>query len=407
MKKLIVIIILGAAAWYGWDKYNGNTVESYEYKTQPVVAGDITATVSATGNVSAVETVEVGTQVSGTIKVLSADYNSIVTKGQLIAQLDTDMLEAQVSSAKANVTVANANVAKAKATLSDAERVYNRNKELVGKNALAKTELDSSQTQLQIAKAGLSGAEASVVQAEATLKIAETNLNYSQIHSPVDGVVINRQVDVGQTVAASLQAPTLFTIARDLTQMRVLTNVDEADIGKINEGQGVIFTVDAWPQTRFRGKVVQVRLAPQIVQNVVTYTVVLDVANPDMKLKPGMTANVSIITESKQNVLKVPTAAVRFSPPDFAKPKEQPAATASPFMPAMRRPVSGQVQRTRQGQGQGPLSYIWTVKDGQLGERIEVRQGITESGFVEITFASPDIKEGEEVAISWSKQAGK
>ncbi|MDR0489707.1 MAG: efflux RND transporter periplasmic adaptor subunit [Oscillospiraceae bacterium] len=403
MKKFLLVIILGAAAWYGWSKYSGNAEEIYVYKTQPVVTGDITASVSATGNVSAVETVEVGTQVSGTIKALYADYNSLVKKGQLIAQLDTDMLEAQVSSAKANVTVAKANVAKAKATLADAERIYNRNKELHGKNAMARTELDSSETQLQIAKAGLSGSEASVVQAEATLKIAETNFNYAQIYSPVDGVVINRQVDVGQTVAASLTAPTLFTIARDLTQMRVLTNVDEADIGKINEGQDVLFTVDAWPQTRFRGKVVQVRLAPQIVQNVVTYTVVLDVANPDIKLKPGMTANVSIVTDNKQNVIKIPTAAVRFSPPDFAKEKVQPAAAASPFMPAMRRPVSGQVQRTRQG----PSSYVWTVKDGQLKERIEIRQGITESGFVEVTYASPDIKEGEEVAISWTKQAGK
>jgi HlyD family secretion protein len=185
--------------------------------------------------------------------------------------------------------------------------------------------------------------------------------------------------------------------------MRVLTNVDEADIGKIKEGQEVTFTVDAWPQSRFRGKVVQIRLAPQTVQNVVTYTVVLDVANPDLKLMPGMTANVSIITESKKNVMKVSSAAVRFSPPDFAKEKEQPSASASPFMPAMRRPVSGQAQRTRQG----PSSFLWTIKDGQLGERIEVRQGITESGFVEIVYASPDIKEGDEVAISWTKQTKK
>jgi HlyD family secretion protein len=183
-----------------------------------------------------------------------------------------------------------------------------------------------------------------------------------------------------------------------------LTNVDEADIGNIKEGQDVVFTVDAWPQTRFRGKVVQVRLAPQVVQNVVTYTVVIDVANPDMKLMPGMTANVSIITESKKNVLKVSTAAMRFSPPDITRVNEPATASASPFMPSIgRRPVSGQVQRT----SQGPTSFLWKVEDGQLKERIQIRQGITESGFVEIIFASPDIKEGEEVAVSWTKQAKK
>ena len=403
MKKILVIIVLGAAAWFGWQKYTESIEELYVYRTQAVEIGNITASVSATGNVSAVEMIEVGTQVSGTIKALYADFNSQVTKGQLIAQLDTDMLEAQVSSAKANVAVAKANVAKAKATLADAERTHNRNRELVGRNAMARTELDSSETQVQIARAGVTGAEASVVQAEASLKIAETNLNYAQISSPVDGVVINRQVDVGQTVAASLQAPTLYTIAQDLTQMRVLTNVDEADIGKIKEGQAVTFTVDAWPQTRFRGKVVQVRLAPQIVQNVVTYTVVIDVANPEMKLMPGMTANVSIIIESRENIMRIPTSAIRFTPPDIARETTQAAAAPSPFMPAMRRPaVSGQV-RQRPG-GQGPSSFIWTVRDGQLHERIEIRQGISEGGFVEIVFASPDIKEGEEVAISWTKQ---
>ena len=400
MKKVLAVIILGAAAWYGWYKYSGNAQETYVYRTQPIEIGDITASVSATGNVNAVETVEVGTQISGTIKALHADYNSEVEKGQLIAELDTDMLEAQVSSAKANVAVAKANVEKARATLADAERTYNRNKELVGRNALAKIEFDSSETQMQIAKAGLTGSQASVAQAEASLKIAETNFNYAKIISPVDGVVINRQVDVGQTVAASLQAPTLFTIARDLTQMQVLTNVDEADIGKIKEGQEVSFTVDAWPQTNFKGEVVQVRLAPQTVQNVVTYTVVLNVANQNMRLKPGMTANVSIITDNKKDVLKVPASALRFSPPEITT--EQPAASASPFMPAMRRPVSGQGR-----QRGGPTSFLWTVKDGQLNERIEVRQGISEGSFVEIVRASPDIKGGEEVAISWSKQAGK
>ncbi|MCL2768261.1 MAG: efflux RND transporter periplasmic adaptor subunit, partial [Synergistaceae bacterium] len=355
MKKILVIIVFGAAAWFGWYKYSESTQETYVFRTQLVESGDITASVSATGNVNAVETVEVGTQISGTIKALYADYNSIVEKGQLIAQLDTDMLEAQVSSAKANVAVAKANVEKARATLADAERTYNRNKELVGRNALARTEFDSSETQMQIARAGLTGSQASVVQAEASLKIAETNLNYAQVSSPVDGVVINRQVDVGQTVAASLQAPTLFTIARDLTQMQVLTNVDEADIGRIKEGQEVTFTVDAWPQTRFTGKVTQVRLAPQTVQNVVTYTVVLDVENKDMRLRPGMTANVSIIIESKKDVLKIPASALRFSPPDITN--EQQGAGISPLMMVARRPVSGQ------GRQRGPASFIWTVED--------------------------------------------
>lgn len=394
MKKFLIFAVLVCAAGYGWYFYMGQGQESYVFSSQPVVTGDVTSLVSATGNVNAVETIDVGTQISGTIRELFADYNSQVKKGQLIACLDADMLEAQVLSAKANLASMRANVTKSKATLSDAERTHTRNKELFDKNALARHDLDSAETQLQIAKAVLLGAEATVAQSEASLKIAETNLQYAEISSPVDGVVINRQVDVGQTVAASLQAPTLFTIARDLTRMRVLTNVDEADIGKINEGQEVLFTVDAWPQLKFNGKVVQVRLAPQTVQNVVTYTVVLNVENHELKLRPGMTANVSIVTDHKKDVLKIPSAALRFTPPDTGAGAAQ-VATTSPFMPP--RP-------TVQVQGRvAPSSSVWTVKNGELDRKITIRQGITDSGFIEILSSSPDIKAGEEVAVSWSK----
>lgn len=392
MKKILLILVLIAVGGISWYKYADSGKDSYVFKSQPIVKGDITASVSATGNVKAVETVDVGTQISGTIKELYADFNSQVDKGQLIALLDTEMLEAQVASAKANLDSALAGVAKAKATLLDAQRTYDRNKGLISRSAIAQNDLDSSETQLQIAKAGLLGAEASVSQARASLKVSQTNFNYAKITSPVDGVVISRQVEVGQTVAASLQAPTLFTIARDLTQMKIETNVDEADIGKVSEGQKVTFTVDAWPQSRFTGDVQQVRLSPQTVQNVVTYTVVLNVPNAELKLRPGMTANVSIITEQRKDVLKVPSAALRFSPPE----NTQAASSSSPFM--MPRPGGGRPQR------EVPSSFVWTVEDGKLKDKIMVRQGISEGGFVEVLSASPDIKEGMEVAVSWSNQ---
>ena len=291
-----------------------------------VERGEVDLIVTATGTINPVINVLVGSQVSGTIKALYADFNSQVKEGQVIAQIDPAIFQAQVDQAKANVlnTQANllnaqANLVKAEVAVVDAKRNLDRNKPLLERQVIAQATLDTAQVnydtavaQIEVAKAQVDSSKAQVEQAKAALNLAETNLRYATIRSPVNGTVISRNVDVGQTVAASLQAPTLFTIAKDLTKMQVDTNVSEADVGRITVGQDATFTVDAYPGRIFRGKVSEIRIAPIIVQNVVTYDVVIQVDNKDLKLKPGMTANVSVMIAHREGVLKIPNAALRF-----------------------------------------------------------------------------------------------
>jgi HlyD family secretion protein len=270
-----------------------------------------------------VTTVSVGTQVSGTISKLFVDYNSTVKKGQLLAQIEPSTFQSQVDQAMANLWTAKANVEKAVVATVDAQRTFQRNKELFAQNFIARSDLDTAETSFQSAQAQQKVNQAQVQQAQAALKIAETNLQYTRIISPVDGTVISRSIDVGQTVAASFQTPTLFSIAQDLTKMQIDTNVDEADIGKVKSGQDVSFTVDAYPDTIFTGKVAVVRNAPITVSNVVTYDVVINVNNAQLKLKPGMTANVSITIEMHPDVLRIPNAALRFKPAEVKRKSER------------------------------------------------------------------------------------
>jgi HlyD family secretion protein len=275
MKKILIIsaiVIVIALAVFILFKDKGNEPQ---FRFDKIVRGDIVMAVTATGTVNPVTTVLVGTQVSGTIKQIYVDFNSPVKKGLLIAQIDPAPFEAQVEQARANLLSAKANLEKAGATLVDAKRTLDRNKELFLKNLIARSDLDTSETNYETAKAQESAAKSQIAQAEAALKLVETNLQYTRIISPVDGVVISRNVDVGQTVAASFQTPTLFTIAQDLTKMQIDTNVDESDVGKVKVGQDVEFTVDAYPDITFKGRVWQVRNAPITVQNVVTYDVVI------------------------------------------------------------------------------------------------------------------------------------
>ncbi len=307
-----------------------------------VARGDLNFSVTATGTINPVITVLVGSQVSGRIKALYADFNSQVKEGQTIAQIDPALFESQVDQERANVlnaqaTLANAqanlvnseaNLVKAEIAVGDTKKTLDRNVPLAEKKVVAQAVLDTAQTnydsavaqrdaakaQLEVAKAQVESAKAQVEREKAGLRMAETNLKYTTIVSPVNGTVISRNVDVGQTVAASLQAPTLFTIAKDLTEMQVDTSVSEADVGRVEVGQDANFTVDAYPERTFRGKVSEVRNAPITVQNVVTYDVVILVENKDLKLKPGMTANVSILVAHRTGVLKVSNAALRFRP---------------------------------------------------------------------------------------------
>ncbi|KQC09690.1 MAG: RND transporter [Smithella sp. SDB] len=325
MKKKVFIlsitaIVLIAAALFLYFRENGKNID---YKTEKISRGEIKSVVTATGTVNAVTTVSVGTQVSGTIKKLFVDYNSSVKKGQLLAQIDPSTFQAQVDQAMANLLSAKATLEKAAINTFDAQRTYQRNKELFARNFIAKSDLDAAETSFKSAEAQQKVNQAQVEQAKASLKIAETNLQYTNIVSPVNGTVISRSVDVGQTVAASFQTPTLFSIAQDLTKMQIDTNVDEADIGVVKAGQAVSFTVDAYPDTVFIGKVSVVRNAPITVSNVVTYDVIINVDNLQLKLKPGMTANVSITIETRDNVLRIPNAALRFKPDEATSKSEQ------------------------------------------------------------------------------------
>jgi len=311
MKKIIIAVVILFLIVSALFLLQIRRNQASEYITRTVDRGDIRATVSATGIVNAVTTVLVGTQVSGTIKQLFVDYNSTVKPGQMLAQIDPASFEAQVAQAAANLSLARANLEKSKVALRDTVSVFERNKILYGKNFISKHDLDTSETAYLSALAQIKASEAQVDQAKAALNLAQTNLRYTRIVSPVNGTVISRSVDVGQTVAASFQTPTLFTIAQDLTKMQIVASIDEADIGRLRVHQPVTFTVDAYPDLTFRGNVSEIRNAPNTVQNVVTYEVIVKVDNSDLRLKPGMTANVSIVIDDKKGVLRVPNAALR------------------------------------------------------------------------------------------------
>src|SRR5689334_23320385 len=274
----------------------------------------------------AVVTVDVGTQVSGSIQELYADFNSKVKKGQKIAKIDPSLFQASVVQAEANVTAARANVTKLTVTAEDAERQARRASEVFEQKLISETDRDNAVATARSARASVDQAVGQLAQSQAQLEQARTNLRYTDIVSPTDGVVISRAVNVGQTVAASLQAPVIFTIAQDLAKMEVHTNVAESDIGRLKPGMRVSFTVEAYPGEPFRGSIRDIRNAPQVVQNVVTYDAVIDVSNDDLKLKPGMTATVSVITDRRRDVLAVPNAALRFRPEAAGAPGQGPRA---------------------------------------------------------------------------------
>jgi HlyD family secretion protein len=313
MKKRIVIpvalLVIAVALFVVFSRGNG---KKYEYRFDKVTEGDITMYVTATGTINAVTSVEVGTQVSGIIMKLYADFNSIVKEGELIAQIDPTFLQQAVKDASANLE-------RVQAQYADAKRVLERTKALFDKNLESQVNYDAATTQFESNSAALK-------QATATLDRARINLAYATIYAPISGVVIDRKVNVGQTVAASFSSPTLYTIANDLHKMQVQATIDESDIGKINLGQEATFTVDAYPDDRFTGTVSQIRLAPVSIQNVVNYTVIIDFNNDQLKLMPGMTANVKVLVGSSSDVLRVPNMALRFQPPadlvDSVKVKE-------------------------------------------------------------------------------------
>jgi HlyD family secretion protein len=416
-----LLVIAGwAAFWRGGGP---------EYRTAPVERGAVVATIAATGAPNAVVTVQVGSQVSGNVMALYADFNTKVKKGQLVARIDPQMFQAKVDqnqaaldaakaavvNAQAGVEKANADVASASANLAnmqanlrkahvaaqDAKAKLDRRVELANEGVISREDLDTAQAaydsavadeqaaqaqaqaaqdtlnaakaELNVAYTQLASAQAQVKQAQAALAQAQVDLDHTYIRAPVDGVVVARNVDVGQTVAASLQAPTLFQIAQDLTKMQVDTNVSEADVGRVKLGQTATFTVDAYPGRVFTGQVSQIRQAPINVQNVITYDVVIAVPNPDLKLFPGMTANVKILVDRRQNVLKIPNSALRFRP-------------AGADSGAVRVAYAGDKKTSTD-----PIVYV--LGEGGKPKPVPVKLGLTDGTYTEVT--AGDLKEGD------------
>ena len=369
MKKRILISIsaLIAVVFVSGFAFYFNKHRDSGYITVPAKVDTIVEAVEASGTVNPVNTVDIGSQVSGMIKDIYVDYNSKVTKGQLLVQIDPSLFQAQVDKARGDLEAARSNKAKIQAMLVYDKKNYERYKRLYEKNYVAKSDLDLAEATYKSDLAQIAAAQGTINQAQATLNNNLTNLRYTKIVSPVDGIVVSRAVDVGQTVAASFQTPTLFQVAQDLTNMQIEVNVSEADIGKIKKGQEVEYTLDGYADSVFHGKVTEVRIAPTTVSNVVTYTVIVDVDNKDQKMIPGMTANASIITNKSENVICVPTDALKFTPKE----------------------ITGGKKYKEQG--------LWILRNNKP-TRISIETGAKDSDRTEII--SKELKENDRVIIS-------
>lgn len=356
------------------------------YRTAAVERGTISRMVTATGTVNPVSTVQVGSYVSGPIQEIFADFNSPVKRGQRVAQIDPRPFAFKMKQAEATLATAKAQVEKDRADLDFKRRVLKRTRELFERNLIAKQDVEAAERDYDQGQAQLQLDQARVAQEAAAAEESRVNLGYTAIESPVDGVVVARNVDVGQTVAASFQTPVLFLIAQDLTKMQVNANVSESDIGLVAEQQPAFFTVDAYPGRQFEGVVAQVRNSPQTVQNVVTYNVMVNVGNADLALKPGMTANISIVNAQREQVLKVPLAALRFRPPGKKGVHESTAARHDA------------ATASRDGQAPPEQRQVWTQTEERQLTPVAVRVGISDEQFAELV--GGDLTEGTRVVTA-------
>lgn len=376
-----LLLVAGGAAYHYVS--GADTDAKRGYVTETVERGPIERVVTATGTLNPVSTVQVGTYVSGPIQAIDVDFNSPVKKGQRVARIDPRPFQVKVKQAEANLINTRAKVDKDRADLELKKLTLDRNRDLLKEHLIAQNDLDTAKSNYDQALAQLALDAAAVKQADASLQEAQINLDYTDIISPVDGVVVSRNVDVGQTVAASFQTPTLFLIAQDLTKMQVDAAVSESDIGEVREGQAATFSVDAYPGKPFQGRVAQVRNAPTTVQNVVTYDVVIAVDNADLALKPGMTATVSVTTARREDVPRISLRALRFNP------DRKPSATPE---------VGAQVRVPK-----GPPT-LWVLQpDGQV-QNAEVTLGIRNDQYAELI--SGPVKIGDQLAVAF-RRAGK
>lgn len=375
MKKKVIIglsiLVVVAGFILGFTSFNKSKNDTIEYKTEVVDKGDIQDIVITTGILNPVTLVDVGSQVSGTIENIYVDFNSEVKTRQVIARIDQSSFLTKVHQSEANYKSASASLEKAKVTLENLEKKYERSQELFDKSLISYEEKENAETQYYSAEADLQSAEAKLEQAKSQLESSQVDLDYTVIKSPIDGIVINKKVNVGQTVAASLQAPILFQIANDLSKMQVECSVDEADIGNIKESQKVTFTVDAYPHESFNGIVKQVRYSPDIIQNVVTYTTIVEVENPDKKLLPGMTATATVLVDEAENALRVPNSALRFTP-----------------------------QIRAEGMRNISTPRVWIIDENGVIKSIPVETGVTDNSYTEV--AGVGLYEGQEVITGFA-----
>jgi HlyD family secretion protein len=431
---LAAVLTAGAAA-YGWWGARNSTPD---YRFGKVERGAITAAVSATGTVNPVTAVQVGSQVSGQLKEIYVDFNSPVKKGKVIAQIDPDSFALRVNQAmadlesaratvltqRANVMALQAEVSRIKVNLAEAEREFQRNRTLHEKNFVSAAALDkaefawraaqeqvkTAEAQVAVGESQVRNVEALVKQRESQLAQAKVDLDRTTIRAPVDGIVVKKSVEPGQTVAASLQAPELFVIAQDLRQMQVETSIDEAEVGRVREGQAATFTVDSFPGRTFRGTVGQVRKAALVVQNVVTYTAVIATSNPNLELFPGMTANVRIVVDSRENALRVPNAALRFRPVGYAEPRESDGARDPAGAPAQEEETKKgararyeQMTASRTAGGRAATGRVWVVDDTGRPRAVEVRIGLTDGTHSEVIGGA--LQEGSQVIVGTQADA--
>jgi HlyD family secretion protein len=395
-KLLIALVVVGGGGAFYWQRVVQGKAAGPRFVTAPAKVGPLRETVMATGKFKGLDSVDVGAQISGRVARVLVDFNDQVKAGDTLAEIDPAQLLSRVEQSRAQVSAADASVRLAKATLAQAKAALSRAKDMADKGLISSKDLEAAQADAERAEASVGSSQSQSILARASLKDAQTSLSWTAIKAPIDGVVLARLIEPGQTVAASLQSPVLFTVARDLTQLRLYVDIDEADIGKLREGQEASFTVGAWPARKFASKVVSVHNLPTAGQTVVTYQAVLSVENHDLLLRPGMTATASIVTSDRQEVLTVPDAALRYAPP--AAPKERPAA--SPFMPISRgsgrRPGAGGSAKPDAGGAGASRSSLWVLENGAPkrvwveiggsdGQNTEIKPGPIQAGTVVIT----------------------
>ncbi len=379
---LFFLVLIAAAA--GGYFYLGSNTPRYDYTTTPAQRGDLSVVVTATGSVQPTDQVDISSELSGTVRKVNVTYNSPVKQGEVLAELDTNKQEADVQSARAQLASARANVLKAEAEAASAKNTLDRLKGLVNNRISSQQELDAAKYAYDAALATTSVNEAAVLSAEANLRLAEVNLSKLQIVSPINGIVLTRDVDPGQTVASSLNAPVLFTIAGDLKRMELQVAVDEADVGEVKQGQKATFSVDAYPDRQFPATIQTVRFAPETISNVVTYKAILTVDNTDLLLRPGMTATADITVESVSDALLVPNAALRYAPPATARARGN--FLTRLFSPP-RHPGS---RRSEEATSSGRAVYV--LRNG-VPQRVPVETGPTDGQFT--VLKSGDVKEGD------------